>query len=463
MSYTLEIIRSLHEDIELYEDEIVKLLKEQPVVQEERVSNGHIVQHLNGVINSKTLQLMTLYEDSDKVKENELRLISYDPSNSGGVLQTFYNKIALIKEKYADKQPEFPPRVGPTDEDYSIQIPFSGEETFGKCLDLTTIYNEMINLVDGGTEWKYIDFVRSFWDWDSDDYKQKRYKTSWKKWKEYIYVIYCYVVGFMKRSQPLVDVDSKVGQIVEKFEEVWKNNDSHIINDNSIENVLYCSFCDKSFSNPSVIQSHVKSKRHLKLLQCVKNEEHDVALQMYVIKTLMNGQEMKTIVDNTIENINIKMGRTAMELDELSRGSMIEEINIVEQDLEEEEKKKGIDDYPIGEDGRPMPFWLYKLHGLGTEYKCEICGNKVYLGRRNYEKHFQEAQHIRGLKCLGIPNSVEFFDICRIKDAVALHKKIEQDKADKEFDPENDEEFEDGDGNIITKKDYVLLQKQGLI
>ena len=30
---------------------------------------------------------------------------------------------------------------------------------------------------------------------------------------------------------------------------------------------------------------------------------------------------------------------------------------------------------PLGWDGKPIPFWLYKLHGLNQEFKCEICGN----------------------------------------------------------------------------------------
>jgi len=25
---------------------------------------------------------------------------------------------------------------------------------------------------------------------------------------------------------------------------------------------------------------------------------------------------------------------------------------------------------PLGWDGKPIPYWLYKLHGLGIEYKC---------------------------------------------------------------------------------------------
>lgn len=30
---------------------------------------------------------------------------------------------------------------------------------------------------------------------------------------------------------------------------------------------------------------------------------------------------------------------------------------------------------PLGWDGKPIPYWLYKLHGLNQEFKCEICGN----------------------------------------------------------------------------------------
>lgn len=40
-------------------------------------------------------------------------------------------------------------------------------------------------------------------------------------------------------------------------------------------------------------------------------------------------------------------------------------------------------------DGKPIPYWLYKLHGLGVEFKCEICGNFSYMGRRAFDRHFQ--------------------------------------------------------------------------
>ena len=55
---------------------------------------------------------------------------------------------------------------------------------------------------------------------------------------------------------------------------------------------------------------------------------------------------------------------------------------------EEEKEVKNPKNLPMGWDGKPIPFWLYKLHGLGLEFKCEICGGASYWGRRAYEKHF---------------------------------------------------------------------------
>lgn len=78
----------------------------------------------------------------------------------------------------------------------------------------------------------------------------------------------------------------------------------------------------------------------------------------------------------------------------------------------------------MGWDGKPIPYWLYKLHGLGVEFKCEICGGASYWGSRSFEKHFQEWRHAYGMKCLKIPNTVHFKDVTDIEHALRLHKKI---------------------------------------
>jgi hypothetical protein len=83
-------------------------------------------------------------------------------------------------------------------------------------------------------------------------------------------------------------------------------------------------------------------------------------------------------------------------------------------DDEEEEYVYNPLKLPLGWDGKPIPYWLYKLHGLNQEFKCEICGNyRCGLGRvrvcdacglglgqvqwcwnASSECHFQERRHV---------------------------------------------------------------------
>ena len=53
---------------------------------------------------------------------------------------------------------------------------------------------------------------------------------------------------------------------------------------------------------------------------------------------------------------------------------------------------------PLGWDGKPIPYWLYKLHGLNISYKCEICGNFTYKGPKAFQRHFAEWRHAHGKK-----------------------------------------------------------------
>lgn len=52
-----------------------------------------------------------------------------------------------------------------------------------------------------------------------------------------------------------------------------------------------------------------------------------------------------------------------------------------EEEEDEEERIYNPLKLPPGWDGKPIPYWLYKLHGLGVEYRCEICSDAVYMGR----------------------------------------------------------------------------------
>lgn len=134
-----------------------------------------------------------------------------------------------------------------------------------------------------------------------------------------------------------------------------------------------------------------------------------------------------------------------------------------EDEDEDDKPKYNPKNLPMGWDGKPIPYWLYKLHGLGVEFKCEICGGASYWGRRAFEKHFQEWRHAYGMKCLKIPNTVHFKDVTDIEHALRLHKKILQENFENTFKPDFQEEFEDEEGNLYSRREYIDLKRQGLI
>lgn len=167
------------------------------------------------------------------------------------------------------------------------------------------------------------------------------------------------------------------------------------------------------------------------------------------------------ILEETKEKVQRKQAQT---IEELQAELLEQEQQVIEEKESDEE-----DEYvynplklPLGWDGKPIPYWLYKLHGLNQEFKCEICGNYSYWGRRAFEKHFKEWRHQNGMRALGIPNNKNFYEITKIEDAVALSENMKQrDKGG--WRSELDEEFEDVDGNVYNRKTYDDLKRQGLI
>lgn len=67
------------------------------------------------------------------------------------------------------------------------------------------------------------------------------------------------------------------------------------------------------------------------------------------------------------------------------------------------------------------------------------------------------------MRCLGIPNTAHFANITKINDALELWKKISAEKETHRWNPEHDEEFEDSHGNVVNRKTYEDLKRQGLL
>ena len=134
------------------------------------------------------------------------------------------------------------------------------------------------------------------------------------------------------------------------------------------------------------------------------------AIAMLEDRVARLGELLFDTLDATKDFVEKKQART---YDEIERDlvAQAEDEEMVDVDDDEEEAEKPIYNplnLPLGWDGKPIPYWLYKLHGLNLEFKCEICGNYSYWGPKPFERHFQEWRHSYGMKCLGIPNTKPF-------------------------------------------------------
>ena len=49
-----------------------------------------------------------------------------------------------------------------------------------------------------------------------------------------------------------------------------------------------------------------------------------------------------------------------------------------------------------------------------------------------------------------------------IEEALRLHKKILQQNYQQSFKPDYEEEFEDPDGNVLNRRTYIDMKRQGL-
>ncbi|CAF1279815.1 unnamed protein product, partial [Didymodactylos carnosus] len=151
--------------------------------------------------------------------------------------------------------------------------------------------------------------------------------------------------------------------------------------------------------------------------------------QIYRLVELLSEQRA-----STIENIRRKQARAGEENEDDDDATAA--ISDDESDTEEDGLVYNPKNLPLGWDGKPIPYWLYKLHGLNMYYNCEICGNHKYRGPKAFQRHFAEWRHAHGMRCLGIPNTAHFANIVLIEDAIALWNKLKHNKDDERWKPD---------------------------
>ncbi|GAB9472378.1 Splicing factor 3a [Globisporangium polare] len=533
-STVLEQLRAEQEAIESYERAIVSILNDKPRNHRGRVLHGHKVSNLLDQVVEHSTHVEELYDDKDKTFEEET-----ESMRGRAIFTSFYEQLKGIRT-FHRKYPNTAISHEPSLEDaLSPQIPFSGEERFGKYVDLHEFYSRFLNIpalkwqvvkhsksdrasstrrsrkaIKANGEDKqqqvqeyedttphvdYFTYLACVSDFSAIPAHEKSRST---EFQQYLHDLKSYLLDFYRRTQPLVDLDDVIAETSAKFEKEWALNqvsdwDSHTANgengassngNGTLTPDFFCKYCDKQFTSEGTYSSHLNGKRHKKAAanaevaaagqqdggesSTSKAEEAQekrkaIAFDEVLIRRMC--ELLTEVIHATISYLELKQTRTHEEL--LAEIAEEEEGSFSDVDVENT-NPEGDDDeqpfynplnLPLGWDGKPIPYWLYKLHGLGVEYKCEICGNHSYWGRRAFDRHFQEWRHAFGMRCLKIPNTKHFHDITLMRDAIQLYEKLKDQIDAENWNPENEEEFEDSEGNVLNRKTYEDLARQGLL
>ncbi|DAZ94621.1 TPA: hypothetical protein N0F65_010560 [Lagenidium giganteum] len=535
-STVLEQLRSAQEDIESYERAVVSMLQEKPRNHRERVLHGHKVSNLLDKVVTQSAHVKELYEDKDNTFEDEK-----DGMRGRAVFTSFYEQLKGIRSfhrKYPHSTVTHEPNL---EEALNPQVPFSGEERFGKYVDLNEFFVRFLNMpafkheiikhpsrrasssssrasrrkeaaaraaIDVGPQIDYLTYLTCFHEFSAIPAVEK---TRSSEYAAYLLDLKTYLLGFYRRTQPLVDLDDVIAETTAKFEKNWAlhtvkgwEKGSHSANEaenedsngtsNEQQKDWFCVHCDRQFASEGVYNGHLNGKKHKKAAaeangtaanaqsngsattangssngtQKDSNETARKALAFdeVIIRRL---QELLTeVVHGTISYLELKQTRTHEELQaeiaEEEQGAFSDvDVEGAELDDDEEQPFYNPLNLPLGWDGKPIPYWLYKLHGLGVEYKCEICGNHSYWGRRAFDRHFQEWRHAFGMRCLKIPNTKHFHDITLMQDAIALYEKLKDQIDAESWQAADEEEYEDSEGNVLNRKTYEDLARQGLL
>ncbi|KAF7102198.1 hypothetical protein CFC21_103376 [Triticum aestivum] len=454
-SSVLEATRAAHEDIERLDRLAVLELQRDPANARDRLFQSHRVRHMLDLVISTSDKLVEIYEDKDCARKDEISTHLTAPVQSD-IFPKYYERLKEIRDYHRrNHSARF---ISETDDYEELlkeepAIEFTGEEAFGRYLDLHELYNEFINSKFRSLM-EYSAYVGTFAQTEKISHSLK----ATRQYKEYLEHILEYLTSFMYRTEPLQDIEKIFTKLQSEFEEQWANgevpgweNKVDLDYYNTVEEIVELgpeklkeALTARGLKGGGTVQQRAE---RLFLL----NFQHR-PLEQLDRKHFAKGDDLK----KEIALVEAKMKRLCEILDE-------EEVQADSESDDEDQQIYNPLKLPMGWDGKPIPYWLYKLHGLGQEFKCEICGNHSYWGRRDYERHFKEWRHQHGMRCLGIPNTKNFNEITSIEEAKALWERIQAKQGLNKWRPDLEEEYEDKDGNIYNKKTYTDLQRQGLI
>ncbi|RYP22024.1 hypothetical protein DL765_001930 [Monosporascus sp. GIB2] len=484
----------------------------------DRLTRDHQIAQFLDRISAQSSKLLDIYRDGDGARSREIQQIG-----SGDPMEEFYKQLSDVKSFHA-RYPNEPvenlerayrPKKGPdaAAEPSIVDSMFTGEEALGRFFDLHTCHELYLNLPNA-KRLSYLQYLDLFDNFAPGAGGIKRSEKMTDQYFKYVGQLALDLESFMRRTRPLENIDKVLADFDKEFDAAWEKDEvpewkSESANGKagattqhtSSADAVWCDACEKEFKNKNVYEGHLSGKKHKRAVaekeqgtpaatngasngvgkggpSAHRLKERAIAEREFRVKRLASA--MSTERSDTRVNVERKQGMTErerqQELENLfstsssaagpgGAGAGADGGEDGDGDGDEDDRIHNPLKLPLAWDGKPIPFWLYKLHGLGVEFPCEICGNFVYMGRRAFDKHFNEARHIYGLKCLGITSTALFRDITAIDEALRLWDKIQKDKrrGDRGVDDGSVVQMEDAEGNVMPEKVYYDLQKQGLL
>eukprot|EP00501_MAST-03F_sp_TOSAG23-6_P002043 GSMAST32.ASY1.ANO1.2132.1 assembled CDS len=491
-------------------DEGCKLLSEElmevPETQKDKVKQELRVAAYISFIQKQCSDLLSLFKDKDGFRRAEIKTMS-----KGDIIEQFYARYG-VNSCYHKKHPSIAPEQSLQDRLNVLVnksfMKFSGEEKYGKYLDLHQFYTRFLNIKEiSSTISKskttkttktisYRQFLDLFYIFNHVNVCYRTGHTATTRnlvYAQYIHDLRYYLEHFIQRAQPVLGNDAKdaIKQWENEFSKKWEKQENNP-NPNPSLNVEMLQKKD-GFINVNKISTYDE-------LSAMETKAIRAALSVYGlkkggthkqkrkrrrknnpnpntqnIKNTKNGTKNGTKNTKNVKNVKnsafeiaqneyiIHLLATEMHQEKLraTRNQVEKKLtltyNVDEEDAERLANKLVQSDdeddeiiynplnLPLGWDGKPIPFWLY------------VC----YWGRRAFDRHFQEWKHSHDMRCLGIPNTKHFHDITVIEDAVALHQKLSASLAKDSY--SKTIEYVYSEGNVLDQKTYRDLERQGLL
>ena len=215
----LEQARRIHEEIEEYERAAVFQLIQKAKNHKELMLQQTRVSHYIDSIQSLSKQLLKLYADPDDLLAEDLLLMS---NNN---FEEFYARLKEIKDYYKQIPSEtvlpFNPQTllkDPDEEMNELEAMFTGDENFGRNLDLHEIFLDYCNL-KGVNQMNYLTFLDRFdrfKDIDTGIKKQPQYFAYLNKMLQYF-------IDWIRKAQPLFNYEELETKSTDDFEQLWKD------------------------------------------------------------------------------------------------------------------------------------------------------------------------------------------------------------------------------------------------